>query len=237
MSVSVVKQTESFLWQYIWVLGSEVGYWVSRSQLHCSSGSEVRRGGFTGQCTGPDTLPVGAKFGREVIRFPHCVHMILSQLLERCPLSYRHTLNESRHTLRSSSAFRICEVKEYLQQSSSILDLSLDWTEYLGLVLQSTDLSYFFPPCLATPQLQRLAGGRDCWPAMFLALVVTPELREFLARAKGGAVRLIKVRIQDGEWPKTVHGGAGMSLTLWTNWKTVQNFLNYVHFFEMIYFF
>ncbi|KAM7422788.1 hypothetical protein PAMA_010705 [Pampus argenteus] len=32
---------------------------------------------------------------------------------------------------------------------------------------------------------------------MFLALVVTPELREFLARARGGAVRLIKVRIQD----------------------------------------
>ncbi|XP_036839180.1 twinfilin-2 isoform X1 [Oncorhynchus mykiss] len=32
---------------------------------------------------------------------------------------------------------------------------------------------------------------------MFLVLVVTPELREFLARARGGAVRLIKVRIQD----------------------------------------
>lgn len=32
---------------------------------------------------------------------------------------------------------------------------------------------------------------------MFLALVVTPELREFLARARGGAVRLVKVCIQD----------------------------------------
>ncbi|XP_051931986.1 twinfilin-2 [Hippocampus zosterae] len=32
---------------------------------------------------------------------------------------------------------------------------------------------------------------------MFLALVVTPELREFLVQARGGAVRLIKVRIQD----------------------------------------
>ncbi|CAB1314671.1 unnamed protein product [Coregonus sp. 'balchen'] len=32
---------------------------------------------------------------------------------------------------------------------------------------------------------------------MFLVLVVTPELREFLARARGGAVRLIQVRIQD----------------------------------------
>ncbi|XP_061640702.1 twinfilin-2 isoform X1 [Phyllopteryx taeniolatus] len=32
---------------------------------------------------------------------------------------------------------------------------------------------------------------------MFLALVVTPELKEFLARARGGAVRLLKVRIQD----------------------------------------
>uniref|UniRef100_A0A7N6A373 ADF-H domain-containing protein n=1 Tax=Anabas testudineus TaxID=64144 RepID=A0A7N6A373_ANATE len=32
---------------------------------------------------------------------------------------------------------------------------------------------------------------------MFLALVVTPELRDFLARARRGAVRLIKVRIQD----------------------------------------
>uniref|UniRef100_A0A8C6T2Q2 WD repeat domain 82 n=1 Tax=Neogobius melanostomus TaxID=47308 RepID=A0A8C6T2Q2_9GOBI len=32
---------------------------------------------------------------------------------------------------------------------------------------------------------------------MFLALVLTPELREFLARARGGALRLIKVRIQD----------------------------------------
>lgn len=35
---------------------------------------------------------------------------------------------------------------------------------------------------------------------MFLALVVTPELREFLARARCGAVRLIKVCIQEGEW-------------------------------------
>jgi len=34
---------------------------------------------------------------------------------------------------------------------------------------------------------------------MFLALVVTPELRQFLARARGGAVRLIKVCIEDGE--------------------------------------
>ncbi|XP_072308618.1 twinfilin-2 isoform X2 [Eucyclogobius newberryi] len=32
---------------------------------------------------------------------------------------------------------------------------------------------------------------------MFLALVVTPELREFLARARGGGVRLIQVCIQD----------------------------------------
>ncbi|XP_029008114.1 twinfilin-2 isoform X2 [Betta splendens] len=32
---------------------------------------------------------------------------------------------------------------------------------------------------------------------MFLALVVTPELRDFLARARRGAVRLIKVSIQD----------------------------------------
>lgn len=32
---------------------------------------------------------------------------------------------------------------------------------------------------------------------MFLVLVVTPELRGFLARARGGAVRLIKVSIQD----------------------------------------
>ncbi|KAL3058805.1 hypothetical protein OYC64_010867 [Pagothenia borchgrevinki] len=32
---------------------------------------------------------------------------------------------------------------------------------------------------------------------MFLALVVTPELREFLTRARGGALRLLKVCIQD----------------------------------------
>ncbi|XP_062419806.1 twinfilin-2 isoform X3 [Pungitius pungitius] len=32
---------------------------------------------------------------------------------------------------------------------------------------------------------------------MFLSLVVTLELRDFLARARGGAVRLIQVRIQD----------------------------------------
>ncbi|KAM3878511.1 twinfilin-2 [Diretmus argenteus] len=32
---------------------------------------------------------------------------------------------------------------------------------------------------------------------MFLALVVTPELREFLARGRGGALRLIQVLIQD----------------------------------------
>ncbi|XP_024859986.1 twinfilin-2 isoform X2 [Kryptolebias marmoratus] len=32
---------------------------------------------------------------------------------------------------------------------------------------------------------------------MFLALVVTPELRQFLAKARGGAVRLIKVCIRD----------------------------------------
>lgn len=160
MSVSVVKQTESFLWQYIWVLGSEVGYWVSRSQLHCSSGSEVRRGGFTGQCTGPDTLPVGAKFGREVIRFPHCVHMILSQLLERCPLSYRHTLNESRHTLRSSSAFRICEVKEYLQQSSSILDLSVSWLDWIFGPGATEHGSFLFLPPLSRNSPATAPGGR-----------------------------------------------------------------------------
>uniref|UniRef100_A0A4W5LGI2 Twinfilin actin-binding protein 2a n=1 Tax=Hucho hucho TaxID=62062 RepID=A0A4W5LGI2_9TELE len=32
---------------------------------------------------------------------------------------------------------------------------------------------------------------------MFLVLIVTPELREFLARARGGAIRLIQVRLQD----------------------------------------
>lgn len=46
---------------------------------------------------------------------------------------------------------------------------------------------------------------------MFLALVVTPELREFLARARCGAVRLIKVCILEGKWNDDGSGKIPMS--------------------------
>ncbi|XP_077459551.1 twinfilin-2 [Stigmatopora argus] len=46
---------------------------------------------------------------------------------------------------------------------------------------------------------------------MFLALVVTPELRDFLAWARGGAVRLIKVRIQDEQLVLGAHREPGQS--------------------------
>lgn len=56
-----------------------------------------------------------------------------------------------------------------------------------------------------------LAGRKALhWPAMFLVLVVTEELREFLARARSGAGRLIQVLIRDGEWAA---GGLRSSLS------------------------
>lgn len=73
-----------------------------------------------------------------------------------------------------------------------------------------------FIPLSRRPPPHLLAGGRDCWLAMFLALVVTPELREFLARARCGAVRLLKVCIRDGEW---AGGGGWDGLSLSRNGK------------------
>lgn len=52
-----------------------------------------------------------------------------------------------------------------------------------------------------------LAGRKaPHWPAMFLVLVVTEELREFLARARSGTGRLIQVLIRDGEWAEGLRG-------------------------------
>lgn len=149
----------------------------------------------------------GANFGREVIRFPHRVHMILAQLLKRWPPSFTqsHTLYKSGHTRNSSaSAVRKVEIgrtgkKLFFFYSSSANRPHSDSRRDFILLGPS------FVPLRRPPPLHLLAGGRDCWLAMFLVLVVTPELREFLARARCGAVRLLKVCIRDGEWA----GGGG----------------------------
>uniref|UniRef100_A0A3P8XII6 Twinfilin actin-binding protein 2a n=1 Tax=Esox lucius TaxID=8010 RepID=A0A3P8XII6_ESOLU len=52
-------------------------------------------------------------------------------------------------------------------------------------------------PNSPTPHSTQWVGQTSRGPTMFLVLVVTPELREFLARARGGAVRLIQVQIQN----------------------------------------
>lgn len=116
-----------------------------------------------------------------------------------------HTLNESRHTQGSSSVQYLVTLRSTGRFYDRLLwlDFSVSWLDWIfgpGAVEFHSCLLFL---CLSTPLLQRSAGGRGRWPAMFLALVVTPELREFLARARGGAVRFIKVRIQDGEWHMT----------------------------------
>ena len=119
----------------------------------------------------------------------------------------RHTQRASCPTVRTALGHLIWSKGLFLRFTARLLRLDfsvslLDWIFGPGAAeLQSHLLPLL---CLLTPLLQLLAGGRDCWPTMFLALVVTPELREFLARARGGAGRLIKVCIQDGEWPRTV---------------------------------
>lgn len=45
----------------------------------------------------------------EAIRFPLCVHMTVSQLLEQCPFSHCHAPTESRHIQRSSSVAIACK--------------------------------------------------------------------------------------------------------------------------------
>lgn len=48
---------------------------------------------------------------------------------------------------------------------------------------------------------------------MFLVLVVTDELREFLVRARSGAaIRIIQVLIRDGEWSSQRRGGPDQGL-------------------------
>lgn len=129
------------------------------------------------------------------------------------PLTPSHSLKESRHTQRASSAVRtvlshIIWSKGRVYNRLLWLDFGVSWLDWTPGPVAEELQSCILIPRLSAPLLQRWAGGRDCWPAMFLALVVTPELREFLARARGGAVRLMKVRIQDGEWPWTVYRGA-----------------------------
>lgn len=52
---------------------------------------------------------------------------------------------------------------------------------------------------------------------MFLVLSATDELKEFFAKARAGSVRLIKVVIEDGEWPLSarVPAGCWTQLLLW----------------------
>lgn len=128
-----------------------------------------------------------------------------------------HSLTESRHTVIPFFGSQNSTQSPYLKWRAFYirffcLDLSVSWLERIfgpGAVdLQSCLLLLLR---LSTPLLRRLAGGRDCWLAMFLALVVTPELRDFLARARRGVLRLIKVCIQDGEWPKTMNSVWGSS--------------------------
>lgn len=134
-------------------------------------------------------------------------------------LTPSHTLNESRHTQGSSSVQYLVTLRSTGRFYDRLLwlDFSVSWLDWIfgpGAVEFHSCLLFL---CLSTPLLQRSAGGRGRWPAMFLALVMTPELREFLARARGGAVRFIKVRIQDGEWHMTVWAGAIM----WMSWPSV----------------
>lgn len=65
-------------------VGSEVVFRFAGHHLFmwCRRWWVVSGGGVTGQCPAINSQPVGAKFGSEVIRFPHRVHMILPQLLE-----------------------------------------------------------------------------------------------------------------------------------------------------------
>lgn len=122
------------------------------------------------------------------------------------------SLSKSEHFLVTSELQDVFTTGPFhLDSSASWLDWIL-WPWCCGAPVLSV-----VSPRLSAPLLQRQAGRRDRWPAMFLALVVTPELREFLARARGGAVRLIKVRIQDGEWPK------GVRISVLWLWWVVQH--------------
>lgn len=159
----------------------------------------------------------GANFGREAIRFPHRVHMILAQLLKRWPPppSHSHTLCTSLDTLAIPPLQRSEKLKlvgqeiiiiiyYFFYSSSANRHHSYSRRDFILL-------GPSFVPLRRPPPLHLLAGGRDCWLAMFLVLVVTPELREFLARARCGAVRLLKVCIRDGEWA----GGGGRDVCGW----------------------
>ncbi|XP_007550363.1 PREDICTED: twinfilin-2 isoform X2 [Poecilia mexicana] len=116
--------------------------------------------------------------------------MTLSQLLEQCPFSFRHTLSPDTQT-------RSAVLHQKKNDSSYFI---LIWTDCFGSVefLVLLRLKPSSPPFLNTPAPCYPRREKDpTLPAMFLALVVTPELRQFLARARGGAARLIKVCIQD----------------------------------------
>lgn len=119
--------------------------------------------------------------------------MILSYL-SHVPLTPSQLLRDSQPSSADTTcSFTVFEVKDvFFYWSRSSLDVGVSWP------------IWGFGP--VEVELLRLAGGKGCWPTMFLALVVTPELRDFLARARGGAVRLIKVRIRDGEWPPWLDG-------------------------------
>ena len=93
-------------------------------------------------------------------------------------------------------------VRAVLLQVNLLLPL-VDGTETLALCLGLLPESLLESLFLLFLNLIREHNRWDrlpSWLAMFLVLVVTAELREFLVRARGGAVRLIQVRIQDGEW-------------------------------------
>lgn len=109
-----------------------------------------------------------------------------------------HTRNPS---LQRSEKLKFCWDWNFIFFcSANWLTATLDGTFILwGLVRSPPSASSAAPP----------SRGRHCWLAMFLVLVVTPELREFLARARCGAVRLLKVCIREGEWASGGEGKVG----------------------------
>lgn len=174
---------------------------IIRFSCHFSVSQADHGGVGVGRQTSKAGQSVAAKFGREGIRFPLWTHMILPQLLELCPpLILSHSLKDLIH---SRSDFRHLDQRFVTQTLSALLlpqviPLCLSLSG-LNLHRSLWDLAWLYRLSTPPPYSTRRVGQTSCWPTMFLVLVVTPELREFLARARGGAVRLIKVRIQDGE--------------------------------------
>lgn len=100
----------------------------------------------------------GAIFGREVIMFPQCVHMIPSQLLEQCPFSYCHRLPASSDALGEpplQQSVHLAFRKGHLFSALVVLCTFRCWG---APVLSRCSVLSTEAPAAAPP-----AGGRHCW--------------------------------------------------------------------------